>query len=109
MYCAQIAAPIDFLAGLVQRLTLLLRDGAGETLGICISAAAISLRTFLRAPISRLQAGYAFCAASIAWSSSALVQSGTWAKTLPVAGLITPTVFDPFTALPSIVIVNSGI
>jgi hypothetical protein len=34
-----------------------------------------------------------------------LEQSGTSAKTFPVAGLITPVVFDPFTDLPSMVIV----
>jgi len=37
------------------------------------------------------------------------VQSGTSAKTFPVAGLITPVDFDPFTALPSIVMVYPGI
>src|SRR5580704_6905086 len=73
--------------------------------GLDCSAAAHSCSTLRRTSISRLQAGYAFWAASKAWSSSALLQSGTWAKTLPVAGLITPTVFDPFTGLPLMVMV----
>jgi hypothetical protein len=34
--------------------------------------------------------------------------SGTWAKTFPVAGLITPTIFLPLTAFPAIVMVKSA-
>src|SRR5215469_7403952 len=74
-----------------------------------INAAEHSPSTLRRRLMSLLQPVNAFCAESIAWSSSALLQSGTCAKVLPLAGLITPTVFDPATALPFIVIVNSAI
>src|SRR5215471_5688569 len=70
-----------------------------------INAAEHSPSTLRRRLMSLLQVVKALCAESIAWSSSALLQSGTCAKVLPVAGLITPTVFDPATALPFIVIV----
>src|SRR4029077_679839 len=68
-------------------------------------AAAHSLRTLRRVAISLLQLGNACAAAFIAWSSSLLVQSGTSAQALPVAGWNTPVVFVPFTAFPSMVIV----
>src|SRR5215472_15611294 len=74
-----------------------------------INAAEHSPSTLRRRLMSLLQVVKAFCAESIAWSSSGLLQSGTCAKVLPVAGLITPTVFLPATALPFIVIVNSAI
>src|SRR5215469_286035 len=74
-----------------------------------INAAEHSPSTLRRRLMSLLQVVKAFCDESIAWSSSALLQSGTCAKVLPVAGLITPTVLDPATALPFIVIVNSAI
>src|SRR5262249_50036928 len=45
----------------------------------------------------------------IAWSSSALLQSGTCAKVLPVAGVITPPGFDPAAALPFFVILYLGL
>src|ERR1700687_3021137 len=77
--------------------------------GGCCNAAAHSFSTLRRVAISLLHDGNACAAAFIAWSSSALVQSGTSANTLPVARLITPVVFDPFTAFPSIVIVCPGI
>src|SRR5262249_51874432 len=51
---------------------------------------------------SLLHVPKALWAASIAWSSSALLQSGTCAKVLPVAGVVTPTGFGPATALPFI-------
>jgi hypothetical protein len=44
---------------------------------------------------------------SIAASSCSREQSGAWAKTAPVAGLITPKLCSALTALPSIVIVKS--
>src|ERR1051325_3808873 len=70
------------------------------------SAAAQSLRTLRRSASSRLHAGNARRAASIASSSSAFVQSGTSVNALPVAGLITPTRRLPGRDLPSIVIVK---
>ncbi len=63
----------------------------------------------MRTLMSLLHVVYARAAADIASSSCSFVHSGTWAKTCPVAGLITPAVDLPFTALPSIVIVYSAI
>ena len=72
-----------------------------------LSASPQSRSVWRRFASSFRQLRSARCAASITPSSCAFEQSGACAKTSPVAGLTTPNVLSPATALPSIVMLNS--